>query len=249
MFFAIVAGASPLVPERVVLNDLNQRLMTTFEVVRDSPARLIKRLGTLAEEYLKADETGRKDYYYEIREWKPTTSIGVAAKFIFLNKTCYNGLYRENRKGKFNVPHGRYAAPNIDDADAIEAASEALSGVRLDQGDFERSCESAEAGDFVYFDPPFHPLSRTSNFTTYTSRDFTRADQERLAAVVRKLTDRGVRVMVSNSAHEWIRTLYSDDARYEIELLPSRRMINSRGDRRGVIDELLMTNYPSPATS
>lgn len=201
----------------------------------------------MAAKYLHADEKARANYYYEVRGLTPRTSLGVAAKFIFLNKTCYNGLYRENRKGIFNVPHGRYASPNIDDADAIEAASEALQGVRLEQGDFERSCELAKAGDFVYFDPPFHPLSRTSNFTTYTSRDFTRADQERLAAAVRKLTDRDVRVMVSNSAHRWIRGLYGDDERYQIEMLPARRMINSRGDRRGTIDELLMMNYPSPA--
>ncbi|MCH7910656.1 MAG: Dam family site-specific DNA-(adenine-N6)-methyltransferase [Candidatus Hydrogenedentes bacterium] len=121
LFFAIVAGASPLIPERVVLNDLNQRLITTFKVVKDSPKSLLDKLGTMAAKYLHADEKARANYYYEVRGLTPRTSLGVAAKFIFLNKTCYNGLYRENRKGIFNVPHGRYASPNIDDTDAIEA--------------------------------------------------------------------------------------------------------------------------------
>ena len=161
---------------------------------------------------------------------------------IFLNKTGFNGLYRVNRQGRFNVPHGRHKRPRILDCGGLEAASRALQGVELLTADFTEVCASAKAGDLVYFDPPFHPLSETSNFTAYTSTEFGKRDQLRLKFLIDDLTARGVDAMLSDSPHPWIVGLY-EGSRYEVAQFPARRAINSRADRRGAIDELLVTNY------
>jgi DNA adenine methylase len=240
LFFALMAGAERR-PNRVVLNDLNPDLITAYEAVRDRPDALTARLSELERRYLEAGAEGREAMYYEVRESKPRTAIGIAARLVFLNKTCFNGLYRVNRGGHFNVPHGRYRTPRIADRETLLAASGALAGVTLRNVDFEEACADAQSGDFVYFDPPFHPLSATSNFTQYTEGDFGRADQVRLKRCIDDLTRRGVGVLLSNSPHPWIRGGY-EFAGYVVEQVSARRAINSRGDRRGPIGELMITN-------
>lgn len=249
MFFALAAHPE-FAPRHAVLNDSSRELMTTFEVVRDDLGALIGRLEDLAGRYLPAGDPERQEIYYAMREQQPEEPLERAARFIFLNKTCFNGLYRVNRSGRFNVPHGRYRKPRILDEPTLRAASAALVGVDLRQIDFTEASAEAGVGDLVYADPPFHPLSRTSSFTSYTEDDFGEGDQRRLKWHIDALTEAGASVMLSDSPHPYIRGLYDgahdgDSARYHLDTLPARRMINSRGDRRGVIDELLVTNYES----
>ncbi len=240
LFFALAHERAPL---RASLGDANPDLIATYEVVRDDLEGLRTELDRLERAYLTADADGRARLFYEQREFVPASKAALAARFIFLNKTCYNGLYRVNSKGLFNVPHGRYREPRILDGDVLAAASAALQGVVLACADVEATCASAQAGDFVYFDPPFHPLSTTSSFTQYTSADFAWADQERLRGCIDGLTARGVQVLLSDSPHPLIVYLY-ESAGYELRRVPARRAINSKGAGRGPIDELLVSNAP-----
>jgi DNA adenine methylase len=240
LFFAL-AGRRPGLP--ATLGDANPDLVTAYEVVRDDLDTLTSRLAQIERDYLAEDAAGRADCYYRMRDSVPGDRAELAARFIFLNKTCYNGLYRVNSRGLFNVPHGRYREPRILDRDALDAASRALAGVDLACADFEQSCAAARAGDFVYFDPPFHPLSPTSNFTQYTSADFGWPDQQRLRACIDGLTERGVHVLLSDSPHPLVIYLY-ESAGYELRRVPARRAINSKPALRGPIDELLVSNAP-----
>jgi DNA adenine methylase len=247
LFFALMSKASRSPgtddrnPRRAVLNDLNADLVATYEVVRDAPEALTQRLVKLERDYLEADPAGRQAMYYHVRASRPANPLDAAARVVFLNKTCFNGLYRVNREGAFNVPHGRYRAPHIADRETLLVASAALRDVELRCADFEEACEDAQSGDFVYFDPPFHPLSNTSSFTAYTQRDFGNTDQIRLKRCIDVLTTRGVAVLLSNSPHPWIRGGY-EFAGYRVEEVRARRAINSRGDRRGPIGELVISN-------
>jgi DNA adenine methylase len=240
LFFALAADPARA-PRRAVLNDLNAELMATYEAVRDAPDALATLLEALERGYLAADAAERGRVYYELRAQLPGGPIEAAARLIFLNKTCYNGLYRVNARGEFNVPHGRYRAPRIADREALCAASRSLAGVELRSMDFAAACDDARPGDFVYFDPPFHPLSATASFTQYTRGGFGRAEQLRLKQCIDALTARGVAVLLSNSADPWLRGGY-EFAGYLVEEVPARRAINSRGDRRGAVGELLVTN-------
>ncbi len=240
LFFAL--AQRPLV-HSAVLGDANAELVTTYQVVRGDLGRLVRRLRRLERAYLGNDADGRAAFYYEMRALSPRDPLGIAARFIFLNKTCYNGLYRVNSRGLFNVPHGRYRAPRIVDEEVLGAASRALAPAEIACRDFEATSAEAGAGDFVYFDPPFHPLSVTSSFTQYTSASFGWADQERLRACIDGLTARGVHVLLSDSPHPRIVELYEDGG-YELRRVPARRAINSKGGGRGAIDELLVSNAP-----
>jgi DNA adenine methylase len=240
LFFALAGRDAP---RGAVLSDANADLIATYAAVRDDLARLVRRLRGVERRYLAGSPEERAEYYYRVRDTAPRDRLGVAARFIFLNKTCFNGLYRVNRAGKFNVPHGRYAEPRVLDVEVLTAASRALAGVELRHADFEAVCTEAVAGDYVYFDPPFHPLSVTSSFTQYTSADFGWADQERLRACIDSLTKRGVHVVLSDSPHPRVVDLYESPG-YDVRRIPARRAINSKGGGRGPIDELLVTNEP-----
>jgi len=248
MFFALMADPE-LAPKRAVLNDLNGDLIGTYEVVRDHVEPLTAALARLSGDYLAGGPDERAGFYYERRAEVPDDPIERAARFIFLNKTCFNGLHRVNRRGEFNVPHGRYTNPRILDEPGLHAASEALRDVELTRRDFGEALEAPQRGDFVYLDPPFEPLSKTSSFTGYTQGSFSRREQQRLKWGTDDLTARSVRVMLSNSPQDFIVGLYSadrgplDGQRYRIESTPARRAINSRGDGRGAIDELIVMNY------
>ena len=244
LFFRL-ASDPERAPRRAVLNDLNAELITTYEAVRDSVEPLSDRLNSLEHDYLARDAEGRAEDFYAVRAEAPTEPLEVAARLIFLNKTCFNGLYRVNRSGRFNVPHGRYQRPRILDRDGLQAASAALAGVELLSVDFEEACAGAGPGDLVYFDPPFHPLSETSSFTAYTQGDFGRGDQLRLKWCIDGLRERGAPTLLSNSPHQWILGLY-EGSRYEIDRVSARRAINAQGQGRGPIDELAITSYPQP---
>lgn len=223
----------------VVLIDHLEELINCYRVVQNQVTDLIAEL--------ERHEPHKRDpaYFYEIRGWdrdpgyRLRSDVERAGRFLFLNHTCYNGLYRVNRRGWFNVPFGRYRNPILGDADNLRAVSRALQGVILLVGDFERCLEFAGAGDFVYLDPPYHPLSDTARFTSYTAADFGVEDQQRLAALFRELDRRGCQVMLSNSCTRLVRELYAGYEQVEVQ---ATRAIAALGDRRGAIPELLVMN-------
>ena len=219
--------------KQAVLGDINPELVNVYCCVRDQVETLIRHLRN-------HQRWHSPDYYYQVRQ-QQTLPLAVerAARLLYLNKTCYNGLYRENSQGHFNVPVGKYKNPAICDASLLRAASAALQIADIQTFSFETLLERSLAPrDFVYFDPPYHPISATSSFTGYSRYGFTSEDQERLAAVFRTLAAQGQRVMLSNSDCEFIRGLYQGFALHPIL---AARAINSRAGRRGKIGELLIT--------
>lgn len=221
-----------LLPPRAILSDTNADLIEAYQVVREHVESVIRLLRKYPNE---------SAFFYEIRALDPA-SLSPAqrvARLIYLNRTCYNGLYRVNSRGRFNVPFGRYADPGICNASNLRAVSKVLSGVTLRVQPFEAVLDAAVPGDFVYFDPPYHPLSATAYFTSYTKDAFGAEHQRRLAQVFRELDARGCRVMLSNSDTPLIRELYRG---CRIEQVLAARAINSRADRRGKISEVLVLN-------
>lgn len=207
--------------------------MITYGVVRDQPLELISVLKTHASLH-------SQEHYYKMRSMVGLEDpVQVAARFIYLNKTCYNGLYRVNRQGVFNVPIGRYANPNIVAEENILACSVELKGVETQYGEFD--CISPAKGDFVYFDPPYHPTDETS-FTSYTRLDFTERDQVRLRDFAVRLEKKGVLVMLSNSNTRFIREIYCK-AGFRLRTVDAPRLVNCKSDARGVVSELIITNY------
>jgi len=183
-----------------------------------------------------------KEYYYRTREKNAhrLSSAARAARFIYLNKTCFNGLYRVNSNGQFNVPLGDYQNPKIVDEDNLRAASLALRKVEFKAVHFRRTLKYAQPGDFIYFDPPYDPLSSTSSFTSYTRSSFSESDQRELAIVYQELDRMGCRVMLSNSATPLVGKLYDQ---FKLFPVAARRSINSRADRRGPVQEVVVLNY------
>ena len=238
VFFALRARLD--VP--ATLTDVNPALIETFEVVRDDPDGLCLALAPLANRYLPAAHADRAVQYYEVRASVPATARERAARVIFLNRTCFNGLYRENRSGGFNVPHGRYLRPGILDAGLLTACSEALRDAELRCGDFDEACARAGEGDFVYLDPPYHPLSATASFTSYTGGSFGFPEQLRLRDAFDALSGRGVAAILSNSDHPAIRDLYEGRG-YQLDTVSMSRAINSVGSKRAPIAELLISNF------
>lgn len=224
-----------LQPRPAVLADCNARLVEVYQAVQTDVMAVIAALNV---------HHNDADYYYEIRAQDPATlSLPErAARLIFLNKTCYNGLYRENSRGHFNVPFGRYKNPKICDERRLRLAAMALQGVALQVGDFAAMVETAAAGDFVYLDPPYAPLSATSSFTSYHQDGFGTADQQRLAQTMADLTARGVRAMLSNSSAPLIDELYPEGLYVRIDIA-ARRNINSKATGRGPVKERLILNY------
>jgi DNA adenine methylase len=225
-----------LLPEKATLSDSNDELMNVYRVIQKEPIEVMRALDA----YYPHRKS--KVYYYRIRGLNPDelTSVERAARTIFLNKTCYNGLYRVNSEGKFNVPFGKYKNPSLYDKANILAASEALRDKKLRTADYRKACEEAHRGDFIYLDPPYQPLSKTASFTSYTKEAFSEKEQEDLAAVFRKLDRCGCRVMLSNSSTPFIRSLYEG---YHIEPMRATRAINCKPSGRKAIEELLIMNY------
>ncbi len=223
------------------VSDMNEELINAYRVVKDNVEELIKLLLIYDIEYNKS----RHEFYYKLRaNIRPLTDLERAARFITLNKTCYNGLYRVNSKGIFNVPIGRYKNPMICDSEDLRKVSTALSDsdATIQAIDYIDAILKAKEGDFIYLDPPFHPLSSTACFTHYTHNGFTDNDQLELAKIFAILNKRKCKVLLSNSDTRLVRNLYKDFAKYTKEL-SVLRSINSKASRRTGHKELLIRNY------
>lgn len=223
---------------RAVLADINAELIDTYRAVRDHVAEVIQILSELPHS---------KETYYAIRSQDPwrLSLPERAARMIYLNKTGYNGLYRVNRQGQFNVPFGRYQSPRYLDRENLLAVSRALQQVELLCAPFATVVERAQPGDWVYFDPPYVPVSQTANFTAYYANGFGLREQEQLRDVCIILSQRNVYVMLSNSDTATVRSLYALPY-FTFDEVRANRAINSNGARRGKVTELVITNYPPP---
>ena len=239
--------------EKVFISDNNVELMNVYVQIRDNCDILIEKLSEIEIDYGQLDEARREKYYYDKRDefnklkLIEENCIEKAVLFIFLNKTCFNGLYRVNKSGAFNVPAGRYKNPLICDRDNLIRVSKMLQNIEIVSGDFESSFDFVDEKTFVYFDPPYRPLNTTSGFTSYTENQFTDKDQIKLADYFKKLDKKGAKLMLSNSDPKnsdendnFFDELYRG---YNIERIEASRMINSKGDKRGKITELLIRNY------
>jgi DNA adenine methylase len=220
-------------PRSAVLADTNERLIRTYRGIRDDVEGVIRILRTYRSRH-------GKDFFYRMRarDIDAESDAQVAAWFIYLNRVGYNGLYRVNRRDRFNVPFGRYENPTICDAPRLRAASRALEGVDLRVGDFCDGVRDAGPGDFVYFDPPYVPLTTTASFTSYTAAGFGHTDQVRLRDLALRLKAMGVHVLVSNSGTAEVRELYADG--FVVDVVRARRAVNSRASGRGAVQELVI---------
>jgi DNA adenine methylase len=225
--------------DRAVIGDLNPELINLYRVVKQDPDGLSR---ALSGEKFKNDENSFRRLKAEFNALIGTKKRPVdrAALFVYLNKHSYNGLWRVNRKGHYNVPFGKHARLSLPSSQSLQKFSRMLEGVILLHADFEKTVRTAKRGDFVYFDPPYHPLSKTACFTDYTSGGFPFEEQERLARVFRRLSDGGVRLMLSNSRTPEIKDLYDG---FSIYTVPAKRFINCNGRKRSGAFELIVTNY------
>lgn len=245
--------------------DVNEELILSYRVIKQSVKKLISELENLESEYLSKSDKNREAFYYEIRDAfnqklpesklnkNHSAKIERVAQIIFLNRTCYNGLFRVNRKGEFNVPFGRYKNPEILNEDNLKDVSTLLKTTKIILGDFTQCRKFVNKNTFVYFDPPYRPLNQTSSFTSYSKNGFYEEDQLRLVEFFKELDAKGAKIMLSNSdpknENPW--DSFFDDlfADYYIERVPAKRMINCNGARRGDINELIITNYRVKKTS
>jgi len=215
-----------LMPKRAIISDVNIELINAYEVIRDDVDALIRSL--------KRHKNEEKYFYHVRKNWNPKklSKVRRASRFIFLNKTCFNGLYRENSKGEFNVPFGRYKNPNIADENNLRAISEYLNvaNVKIMNKDFLSTVRLASAEDFVYFDPPYHPINATASFTKYSKDDFNENNQKELADAFSKLAERNCTTLLSNSNTNLIKSLYKDFDILEVE---ANRFINCKSENRG----------------
>ena len=218
-----------------VISDINKDLYNLYKTIKENPQQLIDELDNL-------EFKNNKEDYYKARELFNSTEdpANRSALLIYLNRHGYNGLYRVNSSNKFNVPFGKYNNPGMPSSRNIMSLSELFQSCTIMNSDFELTVNNAKKGDFVYFDPPYMPLSKTSYFTGYTHSGFDEKDQERLAKTFQELSDRGVYVMESNSSTDFIKELYKDFNLLEVD---ARRNINSVGTKRNSIKELIITNY------
>ncbi|TMI63774.1 DNA adenine methylase [Candidatus Bathyarchaeota archaeon] len=234
LFFGICARTTSFSAH---LSDTNEELINAYRVIKESPDELISFLSRFQKEYDSAPD--QSAYFYQKRDWRHTGRVESAARLIFLNKTCYNGLYRVNSKGEFNVPFGRYKNPRILNSDVISAASHVLENTKAELRtiDYKDALTSCGRADFVYLDPPYQPPTKTSSFTDYTPGGFSEKDQEELAEEFGKLVDRGCIVVLSNSETSLTRHLYND---FEIRKVTVNRPINSVGAGRTGYKELIV---------
>jgi DNA adenine methylase len=233
-----------LQPKKAVLNDINIELVNVYNIVKNNVDELI--------ETLKKHENGNdSDYFYAMRdldrnkeEYSRLSPVEKAARMIYLNKTCFNGLFRVNSQGQFNVPFGKYKNPQIVNEIVLRAVHNYLSSndVNIWNKDFSEVVENAKKGDFVYFDPPYDPVSDTSSFTGYSLDGFKRDDQIRLRDFCVQLDKKGCKFLLSNSATDFIKEIYEEKG-FHIEIVSATRNINSVASKRGKIDEVLVMNY------
>lgn len=240
--------------KKIVINDINATLINTYKIIKDDVDSLIKILNELQERYKASEDLERDNMYYEIRDKFNLSKLDVnsdklveSAYFMFLNRTCFNGLYRENKKGLFNVPFGKYKNPAILDEDNLKSVSRALSKVEIINSDFEKLTEYVNASTFAYIDPPYRPLNQTSSFNSYSKINFNDEEQIRLARWYKELSNIGAKVMLSNSNPKNVNpddnffdNIYNE---YKIIDVSANRAINSKGCKRGAIGEIVIINY------
>ena len=234
--------------------DINMDLINAYNVIKNNVEELITNLKRMGTEYLQLGQEERKNYFYNIRnEYNDYTlqeneqNVQRASQFIYLNRTCFNGLYRVNKDGKFNVPVGSYKNPTICDEENLRNLSELIQNVQFQYGDYRRSMEYVTENTFVYFDPPYRPLNMTSGFTSYTKEDFNDDNQRELATFYRELNERNAKLMLSNSnpknineEDQFFDNIYQG---FNIDEIYASRMINANSKGRGKISEILVTNY------
>lgn len=229
-----------LQPKNAIINDFNSELINTYQVIKENVEELIEDL---------KNHKNTPEYFYNIREidrdsntYKQLTNIQKASRLLYLNKTCFNGLFRVNRAGEFNSPFGNYKNPNIVNEITLRAVNLYFnnSNIKFKCGDYEEALLDIKKNSFVYFDPPYDPISNSSNFTGYTNGGFDKKNQERLKLLCDKLNNKGIKFLLSNSATKFILDLYKD---YNIEIVKAKRSINSNASLRGEIDEVLIKNY------
>ena len=236
--------------KKAVINDINSDLVNTYTSIRDNCELLVQELYDLQENYLAENEDGRKTMFYDIRDkynLREAEDVTLACYFIFLNRTCFNGLYRVNASNQFNVPHGKYKNPKICDKKNLFAVSEALQRVEIHNDDYETLRDGVSKGCFVYLDPPYKPISETSAFNSYSAVKFDDDEQVRLKEFCDAVNDQGGYFMLSNSDPAAIdpNNRFFDDlyAAYRIQRIGAKRAINANGNSRGEVSELLITNY------
>ena len=230
-----------LKPNRAIINDSNKELINVYKTIRDNPEELL----LLLEEH---QNNNNEDYYYYMRaldrdeEFERLSNIQRAARIIYLNKTCFNGLFRVNKAGQFNTPYGKYKNPNIVNEPVVRAMANYFNNneILIEQGDYKKVLRNLEKDSFVYLDPPYLPISSSSSFTGYTEGGFGLESQIELRDQCNLLNGKGISFILSNSAHPIIKDLYKD---YRIDIVRARRAINSKGNKRGEINEVLVRNY------
>lgn len=234
--------------------DINIDLINSYNVIKSNVEKLIEKLKQMEAEYLQLEQEQRKNYFYNTREEynnrepeKEQQNIQRVAQFIYLNRTCFNGIYRVNKNGKFNVPIGKHKNPTICDEENLKRLSQLIQNVQFQYGDYSRSMEYVTEDTFVYFDPPYRPLNVTSAFTSYTKEDFNDDNQKELATFYRELNERNAKLMLSNSNPKNINeedTFFDHIYQgFNIDEIYASRMINANSDKRGKISEILVTNY------
>lgn len=234
---------------RAVINDINPDLTLAYSTIKNKPKELIDSLRTIQEEYIPLNEVDRKEYYLSKRvrfNTKNLDAIENTSLFIFLNRTCFNGLYRVNSKGLFNVPFGRYANPKICDEETILADSKLLQKVEILTGDFSNTLDYASGNSFFYFDPPYKPLSETSSFNSYSKEEFNDNEQIRLGNFCKAISEKGYNFILSNSdvkgnnpEDNFFDDLYSS---FDINRVLASRMVNANASKRGKLSELMINN-------
>lgn len=233
--------------------DINKDLINCYNVIKSDVESLIKELDRKEKEYLSLEMEDRQDYFYNVRKeyntykLKNDSDVKRASEFIFLNRTCFNGLYRVNKNGEFNVPCGKYKNPTICDSKNLRNLSKLIQNVIFEYGDYKKSSKYIDRNTFVYFDPPYRPLTTTAGFTAYTKEDFNDDNQKDLANYFKELDGKEAKLMLSNSNPK---NTNKDDSFFEdiykgfnINEIYAKRMINSNANGRGEISELLITNY------
>ena len=242
-----VGGAAILFhlqPKKAIINDFNDELMNVYQVIKEDPNGLIKILE-------KHKEANSEEYYYETRaldrtaDYENLSKEEKAGRILYLNKTCYNGLFRVNSSGQFNAPYGKYKNPAIVNDVTIKAVSNYFNSANIKflNGDYKEALKGLRKGIFVYFDPPYMPVSSSSNFTGYTENGFGYEKQVELRDECLKLNKRGIKFLQSNSYTPEILELYSDSSVFTIKVVQAKRSINSKSDKRGEISEVLIYNY------
>lgn len=228
-----------LLPKRAILSDMNSELVTTYNVIKNDVDTLIKKLK-------KHQRENNKIYYLKIRaqDIKKLSDVNIAARFVYLNRVGFNGLYRVNRSGQFNVPFGDNKNPLICDEENLRKAHDAMNNTKILHQDYKKVLDKAKKGDFIYFDPPYYPVNKTSSFTSYTKEEFLEKEQEELRDTFLMLHKRGCFVMLSNSDTQFINKLYAKlDKKIKIHKVFAGRAINSKGNGRGKIKEVVVINY------